>query len=62
MLRTLRGRFILSHVLPVLVIIPIMGIALMYVMETQILLPNLASELTGQATLMAELTDRKSVV
>jgi two-component system sensor histidine kinase BaeS len=55
MLNTLRGRLILSHVLPLLVIIPVMGITLVYVLETQVLLPNLASELAGQAMLMAEL-------
>ncbi len=51
MLRTLRARFILSHVLPLLVIIPLMGIPLVYVLETRVLLPNLAGELVGNATL-----------
>lgn len=35
MLNTLRRRLILSHILPVLLIIPLMGIALIYVIETQ---------------------------
>ncbi|NOZ28806.1 MAG: HAMP domain-containing histidine kinase [Chloroflexi bacterium] len=55
MLRTLRQRFILSHVLPLLVLIPIMGIALIYTLETQIVLANLSGELAGQAVLIAEL-------
>ena len=38
MLRTLRWRFVLSHVLPLAIIIPVMGIALIYVLETQVLL------------------------
>jgi len=55
MFRTLRGRFVLSHVLPVLVIIPLMGIALVYVLETQVLLANLSGELADQAKLVVEL-------
>ncbi len=54
MLRTLRGRFALSHMLPLLVTIPLMGIALIYTLETQVLLPTLARELTGQAALVAD--------
>jgi two-component system sensor histidine kinase BaeS len=53
MLRTLRGRFILSHALPLLVIIPVMGIALVYILETQVMLPRLSDELTGDALLIA---------
>ena len=55
MFKTLRQRFILSHLLPLLVIIPIVGIALIYVLETRILLPSLVRELTGQAKLVGEL-------
>ena len=47
MLRTLRWRLILSHVLPLLVIIPIIGIALIYVLETRIVLATLAQELVS---------------
>jgi len=58
----LRRNLILSHVLPLLVIIPLMGIALVYVLETQVLLPNLATEVRNQATLMAELaTNQPSI-
>lgn len=55
MISTMRGRFVLSHVLPLLVILPLMGIALIYVLETQVLLQNLSTELTGQALLVAEI-------
>jgi two-component system sensor histidine kinase BaeS len=55
MLGTLRQRLILSHVLPLLVVIPVMGIALIYVLETRVLLADLANELTGDAMLIAEL-------
>lgn len=55
MLRTLRGRFIISHVLPLLVVVPLMGLALIYVLETRVVLPNLIDELTGEAVLLADL-------
>ncbi|MGD8737937.1 MAG: ATP-binding protein [Anaerolineae bacterium] len=55
MLRTLRSRFVLSHVLPLAIIIPVMGIALIYVLETQVLLDVLSQELEGQALLAAKI-------
>jgi two-component system sensor histidine kinase BaeS len=58
----LRRRLILSHLLPLLLIIPFAGIALIYILETQVLLANLASELTGQAVLVAELTAQRPSV
>lgn len=54
-MRTLRNRLILSHALPLLVIVPLVGIALIYVLETQVLLANLSTDLAGQAVLVAEL-------
>lgn len=53
MFKTLRNRLILSHVLPLLVIIPLMGVAIVYVLETQFLLPSLSRELIGEAELAA---------
>jgi two-component system sensor histidine kinase BaeS len=55
MFQSLRDRLILSHMLPVLLVVPIIGIALIYVLETNILLPALAEELTGRAQLVARL-------
>jgi len=55
MLHTLRRRLILSHVLPLLVIVPIIGLALVYVLESQIVLPNLSDSLAIQARLLADL-------
>jgi len=54
MLRTLRARFVLSHVLPLAIIIPVMGIALIYVLETQVLLDMISHGLEGQALLAAK--------
>ena len=62
MLRTLRWRFVLSHVLPLAIIIPVMGIALIYVLETQVLLGVLSQELEGQALLAAKVAaDRPGI-
>jgi two-component system sensor histidine kinase BaeS len=55
MFGTMRWRFILSHIVPLLIIVPLMGIALIYALETQVLLTTLARELTGQASLVAKL-------
>jgi two-component system sensor histidine kinase BaeS len=59
MFSTLRRRLILSHVLPLLVIIPVMGIALIYVLETKVLLADLSRELTGNAVLITDLASEK---
>jgi len=55
MLRTLRNRLVLSHVLPILLIIPLMGIALLYVLENRFLLPVVYNALEEDATLLAEI-------
>jgi signal transduction histidine kinase len=57
MFRTLRSRLILSHILPLLVVIPLMGIALIYLLEETVLLPNLTAELKQQAALIVDLVE-----
>jgi signal transduction histidine kinase len=62
MFNTLYRRLVLSHLLPLLLVAPIMGVAFVYVLETQIILPNVAYEAAGQAVLVAEIaTDRPEV-
>lgn len=56
MFRSLRSRLLLSHILPSLIITPLMGIALIYILESQLLLPDISKELIGQANLLAETT------
>jgi len=55
MLRTLRNRLILSHLLPLMIVIPLAGIAFIYVFENQVILPGLSDELVTEAKLIAEL-------
>lgn len=59
MLRTLRNRLILSHILSLLIIIPLTGVAILYALETQVLLPNLSKELVGEARLLAEIVSHQ---
>jgi two-component system sensor histidine kinase BaeS len=62
MLSTLRRRFILSHILPLLITLPLMGIALIYVLGTQVLLSSLSRELRGQVTLVVDVVHREPSV
>jgi two-component system sensor histidine kinase BaeS len=53
MFRSLRSRLVLSHALPLLLILPIMGFALSNLIETRVLVPSLAKALMTNAILMA---------
>jgi two-component system sensor histidine kinase BaeS len=56
MFRSLRARLMLSHALPLLVIIPIIGVALTNLIETRVLIPSLANALMTNAVLLANVT------
>ncbi len=53
-MKTLRGRLILSHILPLVVVVPLVSMLLAYLVETQILLTQITEGLTEQAYLIAE--------
>src|SRR4030043_986582 len=53
MFRSIRSRLILSQVIPLLVIIPFMGVALVKLIETRVLLPSLSRALMNNAVLLA---------
>ena len=55
-MRTLRSRLVLSHTLPMLIIVPVISVVLIYALETQVLLASSSQELTKQAYLIAELS------
>jgi two-component system sensor histidine kinase BaeS len=61
MFHSLRNRLILSHILPALLIIPLMGAAMVYVLETRLWLPMIYRNLADDATLMAEITRNQPV-
>ena len=51
----LRGRLLVGHILPVLLLIPLVGLALIYLLETDVFIPALASELIDQGLLIGRL-------
>lgn len=53
MLRSLRNRLIFSHVLPLFLLLPVMGLALAYILETRYILPQITQNLTDNAALLA---------
>ena len=59
-MRSLRTRLLITHSLPLLIIIFLTGFALDYVVETRILLHSFADELTNEAKILAELTAHQS--
>ena len=58
-MRTLRGQLVLSHILPFLLVLPLITIALLYLVETQVLLANLSQRATERATLIGEAIQRQ---
>lgn len=62
MLRSLRNRLVFTHVLPVLVIVMLTGIALFYTLETRFLLPRLTENLVNDSRLLAEISGSESGV
>jgi two-component system sensor histidine kinase BaeS len=61
MFRSLRSRLVLSHVIPALLIIPIMGLAMVRILETRLLLPLVYGSLSKDAVLVAEMTRDRPV-
>jgi signal transduction histidine kinase len=51
---SLRSRLILSHLLPLLIVIPLAGLVLIYSLETQVELSYLSKHLTERANLIIE--------
>ena len=55
MFKSLRSRLVFSHLLPSLIIIPLMGIAIVYVIENQVLLPRMEQEITDDVGVYAHI-------
>ena len=53
-MRSLRSSFVISHILPVLVIVPLVGFILIYLLETQIILMQMSEDISDKANLIAE--------
>jgi signal transduction histidine kinase len=52
MIRSLRGRLIFSHLLPLLIVVPLASLALLFTIETQVVLTELSETLTERANLI----------
>lgn len=62
-MNSLRARFILSHILPIIIVLPLVGILITYLFETQFILDSLAQNLEEQAYLIASFTvDREDIL
>lgn len=57
-MRSLRARLILSHVLPLLVVLTAVGLLLTYILETQVFLAQASNELERQAVLVADMASQ----
>lgn len=60
--RSLRARLLVNNLLPLVVILPVVGIVLANLLHTQVILANIASELTRQAVLVADFAASTSEV
>src|SRR4051795_252895 len=62
MLRSLRFRLALSHAIPVLLFVALLGTLLLYQLERTYFLDNLAAELAGQGAIIASFTREEKQV
>jgi two-component system, OmpR family, sensor histidine kinase BaeS len=61
-LRTFGGRLWIGHILPVLLLIPLLGLGLIYLLKIRLIMPALANEMIDQAVLVERLTrDRPGI-
>ena len=58
----LRARLLAGHILPVLLLIPLVGLALIYLLEMNVFIPALANELIDQGSLIGKLAEDTPLV
>jgi two-component system sensor histidine kinase BaeS len=59
-MRTLRSRLILGNLLPVLLILPLVGVLMIYLLETQGIVASVSRDLNQQAILVADAASAQS--
>ena len=62
MLDSLRTRLIVSHALPILLLLPLISFVLVYLLETRYFMVNLASEMEIEAVLIGDILEANSAV
>lgn len=58
-MRSLRLRLILTHILPLIVTVPLIGLVLVRIIQTQVLLANLQREIQAQAVMLVEIATQQ---
>jgi len=53
---TFRIRLLIGHILPILLLVPLVGLALIYLLETRLIIPTLSNEMIDQGMLVKRLT------
>ena len=61
-MHSLRNRLIFSHLLPLIILVVVVGVALTYLLETQVLLAGRSNELELQAYLVAEAASQNPLI
>jgi two-component system sensor histidine kinase BaeS len=61
-MRSLRSRLIVSHILPLLLVVPLVGIGLLYILQSQVLLAGLSQELMRHGELSAKMAEDQPVI
>ncbi len=62
MFRSLRGQLTLSHIIPSIIIIPLMGIALVYILGNRFFVPNLVNQLADDALVISEIARQQTLL
>jgi signal transduction histidine kinase len=60
--KSLRSQLILSHVLPLLILLPLLGALLLFVVESQVLLSDLTDEMARHAAALAQAAQVDAVI
>lgn len=61
-MKSLRSQLVLSHTLPLLILLPLLGLLLVFIVETQVLLTSLTDELTQHAKALAQAAQLDAVI
>ena len=61
-MHSLRTRLIVSHLLPLIILVLVVGVALTYLLQTQVILAERSNELELQAYLVAEAASQNPLI